>query len=81
MEQIEKLLGKKIIRIETNDLDDMEEVCCCLFLISGVTNWQAENEKGVEVITWLYRNLITGVHLICIVHAFANRALAQINSG
>ena len=26
MEQIEKLLGKKIIRIETNDLDDMEEV-------------------------------------------------------
>jgi len=25
MEQIEKLLGKKIIRIETNDLDDMEE--------------------------------------------------------
>lgn len=50
MEQIEKLLGKKIIRIETNDLDDMEEVCCCLFSISGVANWQAENEKGVEVI-------------------------------
>lgn len=26
MEQIEKSLGKKIIRIETNDLDEMEEV-------------------------------------------------------
>jgi hypothetical protein len=27
MEQIEKALGKKIMRIETNDLDEMEEVC------------------------------------------------------
>lgn len=26
MEQIEKALGKKIIRVETGDLDDMEEV-------------------------------------------------------
>lgn len=26
MEQIEKALGRKIIRIETNDLDEMEEV-------------------------------------------------------
>lgn len=26
MEQIEKALGKKIMRIETHDLDDMEEV-------------------------------------------------------
>ena len=26
MEQIEKALGKKIMRIETNDLDEMEEV-------------------------------------------------------
>lgn len=26
MEEIEKTLGKKIIRIETNDLDEMEEV-------------------------------------------------------
>ena len=26
MEQIEKELGRKIMRIETNDLDDMEEV-------------------------------------------------------
>jgi len=25
MEQIEKAIGRKIIRIETNDLDDMEE--------------------------------------------------------
>ena len=28
MEQIEKATGKKIIRIETNDLDQMEEVTC-----------------------------------------------------
>lgn len=27
MDQIEKTLGRKIIRIETNDLDEMEEVC------------------------------------------------------
>lgn len=27
MEEIEKILGKKIIRIETNDLDEMEEAC------------------------------------------------------
>lgn len=26
MEQIEKAIGRKIIRIETNDLDEMEEV-------------------------------------------------------
>jgi hypothetical protein len=26
MDQIEKVLGRKIIRIETDDLDDMEEV-------------------------------------------------------
>jgi len=26
MEQIEKALGKKIMRIETNDLDEMEDV-------------------------------------------------------
>lgn len=31
MEEIEKVLGKKIIRIETNDLDEMEEVRFCLF--------------------------------------------------
>jgi ATP-dependent RNA helicase DDX19/DBP5 len=28
MEQIEKATGKKILRIGTNDLDEMEEVCC-----------------------------------------------------
>lgn len=32
MEQIEKALGKKIIRIETNDLDEMEEVSICISL-------------------------------------------------
>ncbi len=31
MEQIEKALGKKIIRIETNDLDEMEEVSIYIF--------------------------------------------------
>jgi superfamily II DNA/RNA helicase len=29
MEQIEKVTGKQIIRIETDDLDEMEEVCLC----------------------------------------------------
>jgi superfamily II DNA/RNA helicase len=38
MEQIEKLLGKKIIRIETNDLDDMEEVRR-LFLLLIMTGY------------------------------------------
>lgn len=39
MDQIEKALGRKIIRIETNDLDEMEEVrsptssLSCLFLL------------------------------------------------
>lgn len=52
MEQIEKALGKKIIRIETNDLDEMEEVrsisvqVCVHILITGFI----ENEGGVEVI-------------------------------
>ena len=31
MEQIEKALGRKIIRIETNDLDEMEEVVLSSF--------------------------------------------------
>ena len=31
MEQIEKALGKKIIRIETNDLDEMEEVSVYIY--------------------------------------------------
>jgi ATP-dependent RNA helicase DDX19/DBP5 len=30
MEQIEKALGRKIMRIETNDLDEMEAVSCFL---------------------------------------------------
>lgn len=34
MEEIEKTLGKKIIRIETNDLDEMEEVCVFFVLFS-----------------------------------------------
>ena len=59
LEQIEKATGKQIIRILTNDLDEMEEVRClarpewfcriqstliCVFLLLA-------NEEGVEVIT------------------------------
>ena len=33
MEQIEQATGKKIIRIETNDLDEMEEVRPPFFLL------------------------------------------------
>lgn len=60
MEQIEKLLGKKIIRIETNDLDDMEEVRCLLGIVVCLANEGArtENEEGSEVVGrplfWLF---------------------------
>ena len=36
MEQIEGATGKKIIRIETNDLDEMEEVRFYLRFLSSV---------------------------------------------
>ena len=28
MEMIEQVTGKQIVRIETDDIDEMEEVCC-----------------------------------------------------
>jgi hypothetical protein len=30
MEQIEKATGRKIMRIETNDVDEMEQVCVAI---------------------------------------------------
>lgn len=53
MEEIEKILGKKIIRIETDDLDEMEEVCFLRFVIS-VWNMTIfflciENEESLEM--------------------------------
>ena len=49
MEQIEKELGRKIMRIETNDLDEMEEVGFyvleCFFLLIV----RLENETGSQV--------------------------------
>jgi hypothetical protein len=53
MEQIEKLLGKKIIRIETNDLDDMEEVrlhAPCQHVKLTRSQYLPENEESAEVI-------------------------------
>jgi hypothetical protein len=51
MDMIEKALGRKIVRIETNDLDDMEDVSSSpassrVILTILVC---AENEKGVEI--------------------------------
>lgn len=57
MEQIEKVTGKQIIRIETHDLDAMEEVCLSpplrLLFRRANTNlgsFVAANEEGTEVI-------------------------------
>lgn len=52
MEAIEKTLGKKIIRIETNDLDEMEEVRAIFDLVIAefLFPCPTENEEGVEVI-------------------------------
>ena len=40
MEQIERATGKQIIRIETNDLDAMEEVRVCLCALAGESRSQ-----------------------------------------
>ena len=50
MEAIEKSIGRKIIRIETNDLDAMEEVRLNLSPEQGVRqSLYTENEKGSQV--------------------------------
>jgi hypothetical protein len=53
MEEIEQATGKRIIRIETNDLDEMEEVSAQLpnqwFRIVNLPTILA-NEKGFEII-------------------------------
>lgn len=51
MEQIEKSLGKKIIRIETNDLDEMEEVCSLFSedIPCADSHRCTENEEGFEI--------------------------------
>lgn len=52
MEEIEKTLGKKIIRIETNDLDEMEEVyffVCYLRSKMTLSFPCIENEESLEM--------------------------------
>jgi hypothetical protein len=50
MEQVEKATSRKIMGIETNDVDEMEEVCLRPpFCLSSLIFW-AENERGAEVI-------------------------------
>jgi len=52
MEEIEKTLGKKIIRIETNDLDEMEEVyliACYLRSKMPIDFSHIENEESLEM--------------------------------
>lgn len=55
MEQIEQATGKQIIRIETNDLDEMEEVRRAPSRGDSQRNanrraWTAANEEGPQVI-------------------------------
>lgn len=59
MEQIEKSLGKKIIRIETNDLDEMEEVRSLFSedIPFADSHWCAENEEGFEIIIFFVGSL------------------------
>jgi hypothetical protein len=45
MEQIEKALGRQIIRIETNDLDEMEEVCAPLANIKPADHFLPQTMK------------------------------------
>jgi hypothetical protein len=51
MEQIEKQLGKPIVRIETNDLDEMEEVRAVsgAMAVCGALTLFAENEEASKV--------------------------------
>jgi hypothetical protein len=54
MEQIEKATGKKIIRIETNDLDQMEEVTCLPSIYVSFSDAShillTDDEEGLEII-------------------------------
>ena len=60
MEQIEKATGKQIIRIETNDLDEMETVSGLLSCIASTPLIMCvdstANEEGIEVIVLFVRN-------------------------
>lgn len=57
MEQIEKATGKQIVRVETGDLDVMEEVCSCVTLecslslfMNSLANLSIANEESIEVV-------------------------------
>jgi superfamily II DNA/RNA helicase len=51
MEQIEKALGKKIMRIETNDLDEMEEVSILVIGCKVRSKIQfVENEASTQIV-------------------------------
>jgi len=50
MTLIEKATGKPIIRIETNDLDEMEEVRSRVLSPSSNNPFFVEHEEGFEVI-------------------------------
>jgi len=49
MEQIEKATGKQIMRIETNDLDVMEEVCVSVLFVVLLLTCPTENEESTQV--------------------------------
>jgi hypothetical protein len=52
MEQIEKTTGRKIMRIETNDVDEMEEVCRRPRILLSLLTFCTENEGSAEVISF-----------------------------
>lgn len=50
MEQIEKALGRKIMRIETHDVDEMEAVrVITLFVSHKLSHRAIENEASAQV--------------------------------
>lgn len=54
MEQIEQALGKRIIRIETKNLDEMEEVrVATLHTQEADSPMRIDYEKGSEIVVYL----------------------------
>ena len=70
MEQIEKALGKKIMRIETNDLDEMEDVSILVIgcRMRSITLF-VENEASTQIVAIAL--LIFERHILSTVQKFA----------
>ncbi len=77
MEQIEKALGKKITRIETNDLDEMEEVS---ILVIGCRMRSktlfVENEASTQIVAVVLLHFLIVNNRIC---AYGNVVVMLLN--